>query len=75
VSGGLDAALLAAHAAGDGAALVGLYIQAAGAARDPAAAGFFLTQAYVFALEVRHPEAAGLRARLVASGREEPGGG
>lgn len=70
----LDAALMEAHAAGDGRALVGLYSQAAEIAEtsgDPDAMCFFLTQAYVFALETDAPEADALHARLKAAGREE----
>jgi hypothetical protein len=70
----LDAALIAAHAAGDGRGLVALYAGAADAAcrtGDAGAEAFFLTQAYVFALEVGAPEAAALHARLVARGRDE----
>ena len=66
----LDARLLAAHAASDRTALVGLYRQAAEAATSEAAEGFFLTHAYVFALETAHPDAGHLRARLVEMGRE-----
>lgn len=68
----LDAALLAAHAAGDGAALARLYAEAAHGAEDPEAEGFFLTQALVFALESGLDEAEGLRARLCGMGRELP---
>ena len=32
---------------------------------------FFLTHAYVFALEMAHPDTDALKARLVANGREE----
>lgn len=63
--------LLAAHASGDRAQLVTLYAQAADAAKTEDEAGFFLTFAYVFALEIAHPEADALRARLIALGREE----
>ncbi|QUJ77496.1 hypothetical protein KDD17_05760 [Sulfitobacter albidus] len=66
----LDAALLAAHAAGDRAALIALYTQAADAASGDAAA-FYLTHAMVFALEAGDPRADTLRARLLAEGREE----
>jgi hypothetical protein len=66
----LDAALLAAHAAGDRAALIRLYAEAAESAADPDAAGFYLTHAYVFALEAGAPEAAALHARLKGEGRE-----
>lgn len=66
---GLDARLLAAHAAGDHAALVALYTQAA-EGRDDEAAAFFLTHAYIFALETGHPAASDLHARLKAAGRD-----
>jgi len=66
----LDARLLAADAAGNLADLTGLYIEAADAAKDEAAAGFFLTQAYVFALEAGLPQAETLRTRLIAMGRD-----
>lgn len=68
----LDARLLAAHAAGDRAALVTLYSEAADAAPQAEAGYFYLTQAYVFALEAGHDAAPALRARLVAAGRETP---
>ncbi|MBB95271.1 MAG: hypothetical protein CML68_11830 [Rhodobacteraceae bacterium] len=66
----LNARLLQAHAAGDHAALVGLYREAAGFEPDEGARGFFLTQAYVFALDCGDGCAADLRASLVAMGRE-----
>jgi hypothetical protein len=68
--GALDTALLAAHGRGDKAALIGLYAQAAKAADDPVARSFFLTHAYVFALEAGDARAAYLKARLVARGAE-----
>ncbi|MEJ6388943.1 hypothetical protein [Gymnodinialimonas ulvae] len=64
----LDAALLASHAAGDRAALITLYAQAADMA-EPGAA-FYLTHAYVFALEAGDARAPELRAQLVALGAE-----
>lgn len=67
----LDARLLASHAARDRTALVALYAEAADDAPDRDAAGFFLTQAYIYALEMGHPAAPALRARLAAEGREE----
>ena len=74
----LDAALLAAHGQGDRTALVTLYIKAAdGVVEAEAKAGaeaFFLTHAYVFALEAGDRRAAVLRARLVALGAEVPEG-
>ncbi|QBY00722.1 hypothetical protein E2K80_08235 [Rhodophyticola sp. CCM32] len=60
----LDAALLAAHEAGDRAALIRLYMAASEAAETPQAQSFYLTHAYVFALEAGAPEAADLRQRL-----------
>lgn len=67
----LEAALLAAHEAGDQAALVTLYARAADSAGSDAAA-FFLTHAYVYALEAGDARAGALRARLVAMGRDLP---
>jgi hypothetical protein len=67
----LDQRLLQAHAADDRLALVQLYMQAADTAPDLDAACFFLTHAYVYALEQNHKDAHVLHARLVAQGREE----
>ena len=70
----LDAALLKAHADGDGPALARLYTQAADLAQtdgDAQAMCFYLTQAYVFALEAGSTDAPLLHARLLAEGREE----
>lgn len=66
----LDGKLLAAHDTGDAAALIQLYQQAADAAATVDAACFYLTHAYVFALEADHPDVDLIRARLVAEGRE-----
>ncbi|WP_317054443.1 hypothetical protein [Roseovarius rhodophyticola] len=66
----LDAQMIAAHEAGDLRALVTLYTAAADAANDMDTACFFLTHAYVFALEAGADEACKLRARLKAEGRE-----
>ncbi|MEM7076714.1 MAG: hypothetical protein AAGA28_06245 [Pseudomonadota bacterium] len=66
----LDAQMLAAHEAGDASALVRLYTLAADQTNDLDAACFYLTHAYVFALEAGAPEAAALQARLAAHGRE-----
>ena len=66
--------LLAAHEAGNGPDLVRLYTEAANESEcggDVDAACFFLTHAYVFALEEGIDEAGALHARLVAYGREE----
>jgi len=69
----LDAAILDAHAR-DGVALAQLYGQAADLAEangDINGCCFFLTQAYVFALQADAPEAEPLHVRLLAYGREE----
>ncbi len=70
----LDSALLAAHAANDLPNLSRLYTQAADLAEtrgDVDATCFFLTQAYVFALQADCVGTGGLHARLVAYRREE----
>jgi len=70
----LDARLLDAHARGDKAALVALYTEAADMKeelQDIDAACFYLTHAYVFALDVGAPEARELHRRLKDRGREE----
>ena len=64
--------LLAAHAGEDLAALVALYQEAADAAPEMDAQGFYLTQAYVYALELGHPDTPQLRDRLAAMGCEAP---
>ena len=66
----LDTRLLAAHEADDRDLLVSLYTEAADRANDADACGFYLTHAYVFALETGAPKAAALCARLVSMGRE-----
>lgn len=68
----LDSQLLAAHARGDKAALVGLYRQAAEQSSDPDEAAFFVTQAYIFALDTNDSQLDQLRAWLVRAGRERP---
>ncbi len=65
----LDDKLLAAHDAGDDWALVGLYTMAADQVNDIDAACFFLTQAYIFALEQDHPAQVPLHERLLQHGR------
>ncbi len=70
----LDAQILAAHARGDAGELVGLYLAEADrleATGEIDAACFFLTQAYVFALEIGDARADAAHRRLVAYGREE----
>ncbi len=65
----LDTRLLAAHGAGDGAALVRLYTEAADSTADPDAAAFYLTHAWIWALDTGAPEADRLRARLASADR------
>ena len=67
----LDEQLIAAHSANDQTVLVSLYQQAATTAKDEQAAAFFLTHAYVLALEAGHSDASALHARLKSMGREE----
>ena len=68
----LDTRLLAAHATGNKASLVTLYTEAANASQMDKAKGFYLTQAYVFALEINHAKTAVLRGKLIEMGRESP---
>lgn len=65
--------LLKAHECGDTAALARLYGQAADEAKntdDTEAMFFFLTQAYVFALDCGSPVAAAYNRRLAQHGRD-----
>lgn len=66
----LDAQLLAAHEANNIASLIDLYTQAAEQSDGVEAACFYLTHAYVFALELGSTAAPILRARLEDHGRE-----
>lgn len=68
----LDQRLLQAHAVDDRGALIQLYAEASGAAKSPVARNFYLTHAYVYALEAGIPEADFLRRRLVDYGAETP---
>lgn len=63
--------MLTAHARGDSRSLVDLYTQAADIANDVDAMCFFLTHAYVFALETGHESVPDLRQRLIDNQREE----
>lgn len=67
----LDTRLIAAHTAEDRRALVALYAEAADSANDLDAACFYLTHAYVFALETGHPRAGHLHKALCRHGREQ----
>jgi hypothetical protein len=68
----LNDRLLAAHDRGDLLALVALYAEAAKCAKEEQARGFYLTHAYVYALELGSETALELRARLIDMGRETP---
>ncbi len=68
----LERELLAAHESGDGDALIGLYAVVADkseASDDIDSAAFFLTHAWIFALERGDERAEALRARLANLGR------
>lgn len=70
----LDAALLVAHEKNDYPGLVTLYRQAGLScidANDVDAGCFYLTHAYIFALELGSNQATELHKILVAYGREE----
>ena len=63
----LERELIAAHGSGDGDTLIGLYAAAAdraAASDDIDRAAFFLTHAWIFALERGDERAKALRARL-----------
>jgi len=66
----LDDQLLEAHEHDDRPALIALYLEAGKLAETEDAAGFYLTHAYVFALEAGDPRAPDIKAQLVAMGRE-----
>ena len=65
----LDQRLLDAHSRDDRTALVTLYHEAAQVASDTAQY-FYLTHAYIFALETGHPLTSKLYNELKAAGRE-----
>ncbi|WP_121063621.1 hypothetical protein [Chachezhania antarctica] len=66
----LDALLQDAHARHDKAALADLYGQAALGAGDGGQQAFFLTHAYVWALDAGLAQAEALKAQLISMGRE-----
>ncbi|QBF31461.1 hypothetical protein [Thalassococcus sp. S3] len=66
----LDGRLLAAHLANDVYLLADLYQEAAEQAADVDAACFYLTHAYVFALEAAHPARPVILKQLQTHGRE-----
>ncbi|MEM9434103.1 MAG: hypothetical protein AAGA12_09285 [Pseudomonadota bacterium] len=65
----LENRLLAAHARHDKPELAKLYQEAAANTDDIGSQGFFLTQAYIFALDCGAPEASQLREKLSRMGR------
>lgn len=65
----LNADILAAHAAQDKVALVGLYAQASERVTNQSECAFFLTQAYIFALDAGDKRAKGFAKRLSDLGR------
>ena len=65
----LDRQLLAAHAQDNTTALIGLYTEAGEQAPEEVASAFFLTHAFIFALEAGDARAADLHTRLKAMGR------
>lgn len=69
---GLDTRLLAAHAAEDKPALVALYSEVAAAVATPTAQAYFLTHAYVYALDCGHPNRDSLRSQLQLLRAEPP---
>lgn len=71
MTGDLHTRMLAAHEGPDPAVLIALYTEAADRANDLNASCFFLTHAYVFALEAGAPQAPTLHRRLKRHGREE----
>ena len=65
----LDTRLLEAHARDDKPALVALYTEAAECAAAIEAKAFYLTHAYVFALDIGATEATSLQRQLKELGR------
>ncbi len=65
----LDAKLLEAHARDDRTALIALYAEASALSNEAVESAFFLTHAFVFALEAGDPRASGLHRRLKDMGR------
>ena len=66
----LHHAIMRAHAADDRAGLVQLYTRAATASDDINAKCFYLTYAYIYALELGHESAGRLQHELKQYGRE-----
>lgn len=68
----LDQAMAKARLTGDWSQVIALYTQAADTAPDAQATAFYLTHAYVHALEAAAPEAPALHTRLTALGADTP---
>ncbi|MEM6312284.1 MAG: hypothetical protein AAF754_19855 [Pseudomonadota bacterium] len=66
----LERALLDAHSHDDKEALVTLYARAADEAVSDAEKRFFLTHAYIFALDCGHSDAHALKTELIRLGAE-----
>lgn len=66
----LHAAIMKAHDQGDHNQLVTLYARAATGTNDIDAKCFYLTYAYIFALELGHAQTDALRVELAKHGRE-----
>lgn len=66
----LDQRLLDAHARDDRMALVQLYKDASSVSNSEDAKYFYLTHAYIFALDTGHPLTSELHALLKTAGRE-----
>ncbi len=65
----LDTALHVAHATNDYRQMITLYVRAA-QTHDGQAAAFYLTHAYIYALELGDPRAPKLHAQLIAMNAE-----
>ncbi|QXT38693.1 hypothetical protein [Gymnodinialimonas ceratoperidinii] len=65
-----DTALRRARETGDWSEVIALYVAAADAETEAQGAAFYLTHAYVHALEAGDPRAASLKTRLIALGAE-----
>lgn len=65
-----EATLRGAQATGDWSAVISMYIEAAEGDAERDAEAFYLTHAYVHALEAGDARAMGLKARLVALGSD-----
>nr|WP_252731366.1 hypothetical protein [Lentibacter algarum] len=61
--------MLKAHAIEDNSALIGLYTEAGEQAPEEIARGFYLTHAFIYALEAGDARASALHASLKAMGR------